>query len=456
MIGNKTISILGAGESGTGAALLARRKGYTVFVSDSNYIDENTKILFKNNNIDFEEGRHSFNKLSQVEEVIKSPGIPFSASIVKKLIENKVNVIDEIEFASRYSSAIMIAITGTNGKTTSTLLLKHILASAGLDVEAVGNVGNSLARELVNGDRAYFVIELSSFQLEGISNFKPDIFAVINITPDHLNRYIDINEYANAKLHLAEKLPAESSFIYFNDCAILSQKVSALRINAKNYTIDLNQSPLRGAMVSNSSIDIATDSSNYSINTASINLKGIHNYINSSVCAVAATILGINNEIIVEGLKTFQSVEHRLEFVGEIKGVKFYNDSKATNLDSVKYALGSFKSSIIWIAGGIDKGNQYEEIDNLIGNVKALICLGVDNSKLKTSFNKKINTIESYDNMNSVVSASLNLASNGDIVLLSPACASFDLFENYEDRGNQFKEAVLNLNTEREGLNDSN
>ena len=442
------IAILGAGESGTGAALLAKAKGYDVFVSDFGKISTEYKEILQSACIAFEEGQHTQSEILTAVEVVKSPGIPDSADLVQKCLSKQIPVISELEFASKYTCAKLIAITGTNGKTTTTLLTYHLLKEAGLKVGLAGNIGESFAKQVIDDAFDYFVIEVSSFQLDGMYKFKADIAILLNITPDHLDRYaFQFENYINSKFRIVQNMREHDVFIYYAQDEVLKDEVSSRNIHAQKRQISLNEKVELGACAIGDAIFCRfSESKGYSLKKSDLPLKGEHNLINTMSAVMAAGLSGLDEKDIKEGLKTFQNAEHRLEFVKEINGVTFVNDSKATNVDAAFYALGSFDNSVVWIAGGKDKGNDYAVLETVVSeNVKAMVCLGVDNSKLKKAFENIIKDIAETTDVNEAVVKAYALAEKGDTVLLSPACASFDLFKNYEDRGHQFKAAVETL-----------
>lgn len=447
------VVILGSGESGTGAAILAKAKGYEVFVSDQSEIKEKYKKELSAHKIDFEEGTHTPGKIVNAKLVIKSPGIPEKAEIIKKVKAANISIIDEIEFAFRFAEGSkVIAITGTNGKTTTTLLTFHLMKTAGFNVALAGNVGFSMARQVAEKKFDWYVLELSSFQLDGIETFKPEIGILLNITPDHLDRYeYNMQNYVNSKFQLVRNMTAQEEFIYYSDDRVVAAEVSTRPIVPKKIPVSLN---------SESNVAVKYDGSKmtfnlkekFSISQSETTLKGPHNLINTMAAVSAVHMAGAKLESIREGLKTFKNAPHRLEPVGVIRGIEYINDSKATNVDSVVYALGSYDKPLVWIAGGVDKGNDYNLIKEEVSRkVKALICLGKDNEKLRKAFGDVVPVIEETQNVKELVRMALKLAQRGDVVLLSPACASFDLFKNYEDRGNQFREAVRELQVELEG-----
>lgn len=448
---SKKIVILGAGESGTGAALLAKAKGFDVFVSDQGTIKDKYKAELQMAGVAFEEGSHSMDKVLDADFIIKSPGIPDKAEVIKQAKAKSIEIIDELEFGFRYLTGKVIAITGTNGKTTTTLLTYHLLQSAGYKVALAGNVGESLARKVATGSHDWYVIEISSFQLDGTKTFRPEIGILTNITPDHLDRYeYKMENYVNSKFQLVRNMTKQSHFIYYQDDAVTSKEVKQRNILPVKVPVSL----------SNKSSQIHFDGAKmvfqfganvFGITQVETTLKGPHNLINTMAAVSAAYLAGVKIDSIKAGLKTFKNAPHRLESVATIKGVEFVNDSKATNVDSVVYALGSYTQPLIWIAGGIDKGNDYNIIKaEVTQKVKTLICLGKDNDKLKKFFGGVVPEIKETQTVKELVRLALDSARQGDVVLLSPACASFDLFKNYEDRGNQFREAVLELKREVE------
>jgi UDP-N-acetylmuramoylalanine--D-glutamate ligase len=440
------VVILGGGESGVGAALLAKHKGMEVFLSDKGSLSEKYKQILVENAIPFEEGQHTENLVLEADEVIKSPGIPDKAPLIQALAEKKIPVISEIEFASRYTNAKLIAITGSNGKTTTTLLTYHLLKSAGLKVGLAGNIGESLAKQVIADTFDYYVLEISSFQLDNSYEFHPYIAILLNITPDHLDRYeYTFQKYINSKFRIAQKLTKEDYFIYYKENPPIEQELAVRNIPATPLPISLEREMQTGAYLSNETLVIRTGSP-IRIALDELPVQGKHNAINSMAAILACRILGIEEAAIKAGLKTFQNAPHRLEKAGEINGITFINDSKATNVDSVFYALESMKQPVVLIAGGIDKGNDYTQIEELVNQkVKALVCLGKDNSKLLAFFRGKVPIIQETTYIREAVQMGLQLARPGEVVLLSPACASFDLFKNYEDRGTKFKEAVSEL-----------
>lgn len=444
---NNNIAILGSGESGVGAAILAKKQGYNVFVSDKGQIKDKYKKELVEQGIEFEEGTHTLERILNVHEVIKSPGIPDKAELIQMLLSEGIPVISEIEFASRYTKAKIIGITGSNGKTTTTKLTYHILKKAGLNVGVAGNVGDSFAKQVALNNYDYYVLELSSFQLDGMKEFKADIAILLNITPDHLDRYeYQMANYVNSKFRITNNQTKEDYFIYCNDDKVILDKLSELKIEAQQMPFSIKEEIKgQGAYINNEELIINTHNESFNMSIHDLALNGKHNLYNSMASGIASRILDLRKEVVRESLSDFQNVEHRLEHVGFINGIEFINDSKATNINAVWYALESMRKPVIWIAGGVDKGNDYEELLPLVKDkVKALVCLGTDNSKLHKAFE---GVIDVYDTKSAIeaVKLSYKLGEKGDAVLLSPACASFDLFDDYEHRGAQFKDAVREL-----------
>ncbi|MDH4091333.1 MAG: UDP-N-acetylmuramoyl-L-alanine--D-glutamate ligase [Cyclobacteriaceae bacterium] len=450
---NERIVILGAGESGTGAALLAKVKTFDVFVSDQAAIKEKYKAELTYYNIAFEEGQHTAEKILNAKLIIKSPGIPEQSEIIRKINASGIPVVDEIEFASRYTTGKIIAITGTNGKTTTTLLTFHLMKVAGFDVALAGNVGFSMARQLVQKQFDWFVLEVSSFQLDGTKTFKPQIAVLLNVTPDHLDRYdYSMQNYTDSKFKVIQNMGADQHFIYYEDDSIIADEVSRRTLVPKRIPVSLRPSSTAPVHFDGEQMCFQLGEP-FKIAQSDTTLTGPHNLINTMAAVSAVYTAGVPLDSIRSGLKSFKNAPHRLESVAIINGVEFVNDSKATNIDSVAYALRSFDKPLVWIAGGIDKGNDYSIImDDVKRKVKALICLGKNNEKLKKSFGAVLKQIDETQNMKEVVHKALLVAEPGDVVLLSPACASFDLFKNYEDRGDQFKRAVLALKDQVEGV----
>lgn len=449
---DERIVILGAGESGTGAAILAKAKGYDVFVSDQSAIKDQYKTELNAHAIAFEEGVHSEEKIVNANLIIKSPGIPDKAEIIKKVKSTGIPVVDELEFAFRFLTGKVIAITGTNGKTTTTLLTYHLLKSAGFSVALAGNVGESLARKVAQGHHDWYVIEISSFQLDGTKTFKPHIGILLNITPDHLDRYeYKMQNYIDSKFRLIQNMKSDDYFIYYTDDAVTGDEVDKRTIVPASMPVSLKSTSNVPAHFDGETMSFSLDGASFKISQAETTLKGPHNLINTMSAVTAVHLAGAGVDQIREGLKTFKNAPHRLESVAIINGVEFVNDSKATNVDSVVYGLGSYKGPLIWIAGGIDKGNDYTLIEEDVKKkVRVLICLGKENDKLRKAFGSVVNEIYETQSVKELVQLALRVSKPGDVVLLSPACASFDLFKNYEDRGNQFRTAVLEVKNEVE------
>lgn len=442
----KRIVILGAGESGVGSAILAQKNGADVFVSDFGEIKEKYKKKLNSHNILWEEKKHTEDLILNADEIIKSPGIPEKVSIVKKAFEKGIPVISEIEYASRYTNAFKICITGSNGKTTTTMLIYHILKNAGLNVGLAGNVGKSWAQQVAEENYDYYVIELSSFQLDGMFDFKAEIAILMNVTPDHLDRYDGMQGYTDSKFRIIQNQTNNDFFIYCADDEVTKTEVAKRKILAKKLPFSLSESFSEGAYKGNETINIIYQSNELIMSIHDLALKGQHNTYNSMAAGIAAQVLKIRKENIRESLSNFHGVEHRLEPVLKVHGIEFINDSKATNVNSTWYALESVSNNLIWIAGGIDKGNDYSILEELVRKkVKAIICLGKDNTKIHKAFGHIVETIIDVQSASEAVKAAYYLARKDDSVLLSPACASFDLFDNYEDRGNQFKKAVREL-----------
>ena len=446
------IVILGAGESGTGAAILANVKGYDVFVSDFGTIRDQYKTELLNHSIEFEEGKHSEDRVLNASLIIKSPGIPDKAEIIKKIKTKGIPIVDEIEFASRFIKGKVIAITGTNGKTTTTLLTYHLMKSAELNVALAGNVGESLARKVANENYDWYVIEMSSFQLDGTKAFKPEIGVLLNITPDHLDRYdYQMQNYIDSKFRLVQSMSKENHFIYYSDDKVITEAIQKKSILPESVKISLKNDSKAPAHFDGEKMSFVFGNDSFSIAQDETTLKGRHNLINTMSAVAAVFLAGVSVSAIKEGLKTFKNAPHRLESIATIGGVEFVNDSKATNVDSVFYGLGSYEGPLVWIAGGIDKGNDYKLIEEQVQKkVRVLICLGKDNEKLKKAFSGVVKEVYETQNVKELAQLALKVSKEGDVVLLSPACASFDLFKNYEDRGTQFRNAVLELKKEME------
>lgn len=439
--------ILGSGESGTGTAILAKKQGYDVFVSDFGLIKDKYKNILEQYDIHYEEGKHTLENILNADEIVKSPGIPDNVPVMKSILDKKIPVVSEIEFAGRYTNAKTICITGSNGKTTTTSLIYYILKKAGLNVGLAGNIGESFARQVAEKNYEYYVIELSSFQLDNMYSFKADIAILLNITPDHLDRYeYDFKKYVNSKFRITNNMTEKDVFIYCADDKVIEEEMLNREILAEKYPFTLVNKFEKGAYISNNQINIITQTTKLVMSIQELALQGKHNAYNSMAAGIAASVLNIRKPHIRECLTDFQSVEHRLEPVIKVHGIQFINDSKATNVNSTWYALESMTSKVVWIAGGVDKGNDYSQLKSLVKEkVKAIVCLGKDNSKIHDAFKGIVETIVDADDMVKAVKSAYYLAKKGDTVLLSPACASFDLFENYEDRGWQFKNAVRNL-----------
>lgn len=444
------VTILGAGESGTGAALLAKAKGYDVFVSDLGAIANGYKTELAAADVAFEEGTHTLERVLDCTLIVKSPGIPWNAPAVAAAEKAGIEIIDEIEFAFRYAQSNIIAITGTNGKTTTTLLTYHLLREAGYKVALAGNVGISFARQVASGNYDWYVLEVSSFQLDGITTFNPLVGILLNITPDHLNRYSSMAEYTDSKFRLVRNMGADQYFIYVADDPIIAEEINRRDIRPRQIRVSLQGQT--EAYYDGQEMNFTVDGS-FRIKQSDTTLVGPHNLLNTMAAVSAARLAGVAADDIRKALLTFRNAPHRLEPVGTINGVAFINDSKATNVDSVAYALSSYPGPLIWIAGGIDKGNDYGQImDEVKNKVKVLICLGKDNEKLRRAFSDVVAIIRETQDMRELVRMALQAAESGDVVLLSPACASFDLFHNYEDRGDQFRAAVKEL-AEAQGMN---
>lgn len=447
MSDHNKIVILGAGESGVGAAVLAKAKGFSVFVSDFGIINEKYKEELNQHEISWEEGRHTESKILAAKEVIKSPGIPDTAPVIVKLKDQAISVISEIEFACRYTQAFMIAITGSNGKTTTTLLTYEILKRAGLNVGLAGNIGKSFARQVATEKFDYYVLELSSFQLDGMFDFRADIAVLMNITPDHLDRYENkFENYIASKFRILQNMTSSQKLVFCQDDEVIIKKLQAINPDIELLPFSLNEKVMQGAYIDGTNMIIKHNNCEFTMDIKDLALQGKHNTYNSMVAAVAANVLKIRKETIRDCLTNFQGVEHRLEPVIKVHKIEFINDSKATNVNSTWYALESMKKPTVWIVGGVDKGNDYEKLLPMVKEkVKAIVCLGVDNTNIHKAFEGHVKTIIDTKSMEEAVNAAYYLASNDDTVLLSPACASFDLFQNYEDRGWKFKQAVRNL-----------
>ncbi len=443
----KKIVILGAGESGAGSAILAQRKGFDVFVSDLGEMKQKYREILNSNKIRWEEGKHTEKEIFKADEVIKSPGVREDAPIVMQLRGKSIPVISEIEFAGRYATGKKICVTGSNGKTTVTNLIYHILKKAGKNVAMTGNVGNSFAMAVAEGSYDYYVIELSSFQLDGMYSFKADIAILMNITPDHLDRYgYNLQNYIDSKFRVTRNMTKSEFFIYWADDPIIKRELEKKEYGMTHLPFSADSREGMTAYIENNELIIDYHTKTNLMTIHDLALKGRHNIFNSMAAAIAGKVLTIRKDIIRESLADFQGVEHRLEPVITVYGINFINDSKGTNVNSTWYALECMETDVVWIAGGIDKGNDYSELFSVVKQkVTAIVCLGKDNRKIVEAFRDKVPTIVETSSMEEAVRSSYYLAKKGQTVLLSPACASFDLFNNYEDRGRQFKQAVRNL-----------
>jgi UDP-N-acetylmuramoylalanine--D-glutamate ligase len=439
--------ILGGGESGVGTAILGKKKGYDVFVSDFGKIKLSYKEVLVINGIAWEEEKHTEDLIFNADLVMKSPGISDKSNIVKELRNKGISVISEIEFAAPFTKAVTIGITGSNGKTTTTMLTYHLLKAAGLNVGIAGNIGKSFAWQVADNDYDFYVIELSSFQLDGILNYKPHIAILTNISPDHLDRYdYKYQNYIDSKFRITMNQTEEDFLIYDSNDEAISEWLSKNKVKAQLIPFSLTDEFNQGAYIKNNKMEVKINQEEFTMDTEYIALEGKHNLKNAMAATSVARILQIRKETIRESLSNFQGVEHRLEKVLKIQNVQYINDSKATNVNSVFFALDSMNTPTVWIVGGVDKGNDYHELMSLVREkVKAIICLGVDNKKIIDAFGNVVDIMVEVDNMNEAVRMAQRLSEKGDTVLLSPACASFDLFESYEDRGRQFKQAVKNL-----------
>jgi len=442
------IVIIGGGESGVGAAYLANKKGYEVFLSDYKKIEEKYRNILLKNEIDFEEGGHSLEKFYKANEIIKSPGISEESELILKIKSKKIPIVSEIEFAFRFTSSIIISVTGSNGKTTTSSLIYHILKKSGLNVGLAGNIGNSFSFLIAENEFDYVVLELSSFQLDNINHFNSFISVLTNISPDHLERYdYNFENYVDSKFKIVSNHTKENYFVFNSDDKKINSELKTRKINSTKISFSTtdNESLNKGC-IKNQAINININNNNLMIPIENLSLQGNHNIQNSMAAATVAKILNISDNNIRESLGNFKSIEHRLEHVLTIQKVKYVNDSKATNVNAVYYALDSMKSSTVWIVGGVDKGNNYEELLPLVREkVKAIICIGIDNSKIIQSFSPFVEKIIECCKMSDAVKNAYRMADPKDTVLLSPACSSFDLYKNFEDRGTQFKNAVRKL-----------
>jgi UDP-N-acetylmuramoylalanine--D-glutamate ligase len=443
---NKCIVVLGAGESGVGAAILAKKQEWNVFVSDAGKIKADYKTELDNNQIEWEENTHSTDRIFQAELIVKSPGIPETTDLMRALRNKQVKIISEIEFAGYYTRGKSICVTGSNGKTTTTMLTHHILKKAGWDVGLAGNVGKSFAKQVAEGDHDWYVIELSSFQLDDMFDFKADIGILTNITPDHLDRYENqMQKYVDSKFRILNNQNHEDWFIYNYDDPIIREELSKRKLSMNLAPFSLKEEIKVGAYAVNNQL-IINIKDQLTMSIHELALKGKHNTQNSLAAGIAGRLVEIRKSIVRESLEDFENVEHRLEFVAKVNGIEFINDSKATNINSTWYALETMENPVVWVMGGVDKGNDYSELSNLVKDkVKAIICLGIDNQKIIKAFGHLVETIVEAGSATEAVAYAYRLAKKNETVLLSPACASFDLFENYEDRGNQFKQAVRKL-----------
>ncbi len=441
------VVVLGGAESGVGAAVLAKVKGFDVFLSDKGQIKESYAEMLRKWDIPFEEGKHTEQLILNADEVVKSPGIPGTVPMVQKIREQGIPVVSEIEFASRYDSAKKICITGSNGKTTTTSLIYYLLQNAGLNVGLGGNIGKSYAYQVATEHFDYYVLEISSFQLDDIVDFRPDIAIITNITPDHLDRYDhNMENYVAAKFNITRNLTQDDCFIFDSDDEITVGHLSNIVLRCKMLPFSQEKEVEQGAFLKDDKIVLRYEKEETDIYLQELALGGKHNIYNSMAAALAAKATGIDNEVIRKSLATFQPIEHRLEPVLSIKDVLYINDSKATNVDSAWYALECQKRPVIWIVGGTDKGNDYSVLNDLVREkVKGIVCLGVDNAKIHAAFGGMVSQMEDALSAEEAVRKASRMAQEGDVVLLSPCCASFDLFKNYEDRGEQFKAAVRNL-----------
>ena len=441
------VVVLGGGESGTGSAVLAKVKGFDVFLSDSGNLKEEAKALLRKWNIEFEEGGHTLEKIYNANEIVKSPGIPETAPLIVAAREKGIRIISEIEFAGRYDSAKKICITGSNGKTTTTSMIYFMLKNAGLNVGLAGNIGQSYAYQVATQKYDYYVLELSSFQLDGMYEFKADIAILMNITPDHLDRYdFKMQNYINSKFRITQNMKEEDCFIFCQDDPVTIGELEKIVTRAKMLPFTQKGKVEEGAFIEDERVCITLNGDVDYIYLKELALQGKHNVYNSMAAAIAAKAIKIDKKVIRESLMTFSGVEHRMENVLKIKNVLYINDSKATNVDSAWYALDSMTTPVVWIAGGKDKGNDYEPLYQLVKDkVRVLICMGLHNEKLHENFADKVDMIFDVQSAQDAVAKAYEVAQSGETVLLSPCCASFDLFKSYEDRGKQFKDAVRNL-----------
>ncbi len=441
--------ILGGGESGVGAALLGRQQGYDVFLSDAGFINEKYKSELSEYKIEFEEGGHTGEKILNADEVVKSPGIPEKNEMVKAIRAKQIPVISEIELAYRFKGdAKIIAITGSNGKSTTTSLIYHICKTAGMDCALVGNIGYSFAKQVAENPKGLYVAEISSFQLDDIEDFRADVSVLLNITEDHLDRYdYKFENYINSKFRIIQNATPNDYFIYNADDEVISNKLQEITLHTTSLPFSMNYEPTTdGGYIQGNNMKLRLQEERVTMSIYDFALKGKHNQYNTMASCIAALVIGIRKERIREAVSDFQGLEHRMEFVATVRGIDFINDSKATNVNSTWYALENMERPVVLILGGLDKGNDYSLIEELVREkVKAIVCLGVDNSKIHEAFDKMMIPIIDTNNAEDAVTNAFHLSTKGDVVLLSPACASFDLFKNYEDRGRQFKAAVKDL-----------
>ena len=444
----KRLVILGGGESGVGAALLAQQQGYDVFLSDGGNLKDYYRTELQQHQIPFEEGQHSVEKILSADESVKSPGIGEKNELVKQIRQKGISVISEIELAFRYKGGSkIVAITGSNGKTTTTALIYHICKNAGLDAAQVGNIGYSFARQVSEKPSALYVLEISSFQLDDIKTFRPHIAVLLNITEDHLDRYdYQFSNYINSKFSIIANQTMEDYFIYCEDDEVIMQKIPLINLHTNPLPFSMKHEVKKGAYIKGDQMMLRIQEERVSMSIYDFALKGKHNQYNTMAAGIAAATLGIRKEKIREAVNNFQSLEHRMEFVAMVRGVEFVNDSKATNVNSTWYALESMNKPVVLVLGGVDKGNDYQLIAELVKEkVKAIVCMGTDNKKIIQAFKNIVPVIVETESAKKAVNASFKLATKGDVVLLSPASASFDLFKNYEDRGTQFKNSVKEL-----------
>ena len=443
----KRLVVLGGGESGVGSAILGKQKGFDVFVSDKGSIAERYKKVLLHNSIDFEENQHTEYKIFTADVVMKSPGIPDKVKLIQELKKKEIKVISEIEFASQFTEANIVGITGSNGKTTTTMLVGYVLKKAGLNIAVGGNIGDSFAQLVAEENYKEYVLELSSFQLDGIENFKPHIAIITNISPDHLDRYeYNYNKYIDSKFRITKNQTEDDFLIYDADDEVINTWLNKNKVNAKKVPFSIEKELDYGVFLREDKIIMSLNKEEVLMKVSELALKGKHNTKNAMATSLAAKLLQVRKETIAESLLDFEGVEHRLENVQKVNGVQFINDSKATNVNAVFYALECMETPTIWIVGGVDKGNDYVDLLPLVREkVKAIVCLGLDNQKIKETFGSVVDILVETAGAEEAVKVANKIAQRGDTVLLSPACASFDLFDSYEDRGNKFKAAVKNL-----------